>query len=254
MSIETYGVGERLRYAEKYSRALGISRHILLLPVPTSRDKVFVSGTDIPLEQTLLGVGKESIVVGYALPAAYKEEALLRGAHLLDLAEEESFLLENAKITALDTIGYVLVTEKRALCDLFVGIVGYGRIGSILARELLFLGARVRVYSKRLGVCLELSEAGVDAVAMMPAEKGGCDFSEIDLLINTAPTDMTGYFPFGKREDLRILELASGKNFEGIDGVEPLPSLPEKMHPDSAGRIYFSALSDFIRKIERHEK
>ncbi len=249
MSIETYGMGERLAVAERYARPLSIARHIVLLPVPSSRDKRHVTGTDIELSETLLNVGAGSVVAGYLLPPEYKKEVEQRGAYLLDLAEKEDFLAENAVITAEGALGYILTTEKRAPADIKFGVVGYGRIGSHLAELLLFLGASVRVYSTRAGLCLELIESGVDAQVV---KKGGgvCDFSDIDILINTAPTDMKRHFSCGIPPHMRILELASGNNFEGVLGVENLPALPERMYPESAGRTYFSALFDFIKRIE----
>ena len=252
MSIETYGRGERLATAKRYSCSLSQNRHIVLLPVPTSRDKKYVTGTEILLEDTLANVGDGSIVAGYLLPAAFKERIAELGGLSLDLAENEEFLKSNAIITAEGTLGYILTTEKRALRDLRIGVVGYGRIGSSLVEMLLFLGARVRVYSSRVGLCLELSESGVDAAVI---KKGGgvCDFSDIDILINTAPTDMKHHFSSGIEHCMRVLELASGDNFNGVSGVEYLPALPEKMYPESAGRIYFSALYDFIKTTEANK-
>ncbi len=250
MSIETYGTGERLRVAAGYSRALSAGRHIVLLPVPTSRDKKHVTNTDILLEETLVNIGQGSVVAGYLLPSDYREKIEARGAFSLDLAKDEAFLTENAVITAQGALGYILTTEKRAPSDIKFGVVGYGRIGSRLVSSLLFLGADVRVYSTRVSLCLELSECGVDAVVMTTKGEGVCDFSDIDILINTAPTDMGHRFPCGIPSHMRVLELASGDNFRGLSGVEHLPSLPERMYPESAGRVYFSTLSDFIKGIE----
>ena len=249
MSIETYGMGKRLEIAARYARPLSVSRHIVLLPVPTSRDKAHVTGTEIALSETLVNVGEGSVVAGYFLPPYYKKEVEKRGAYLLDLAEDEDFLAKNAKITAEGALGYILTSDERALSDIKFGVVGYGRIGSRLTETLLFLGASVRVYSTRVALCLELVESGVDA-AVMKKDGGVCDFSDIDILINTAPTDMKQHFSFGIPNGMRVLELASGNNFEGVSGVENLPSLPERMYPESAGRTYFSALCDFTKRVE----
>ena len=249
MSIETYGMGERLEIAERYARPLSVFRHIVLLPVPTSRDAEHVTGTEILLSETLANVCEGSVVAGYLLPACYKKEVGKRGAHLLDLAIDEGFLARNAQLTAEGTLGYILTSDKRSITDIKFGVVGYGRIGSRLSEMLLFLGASVRVYSTRVSLCLELVESGVDA-AVMQKDGGVCDFSDIDILINTAPCDMRGHFLSGIRDGMRVLELASGNNFDGLTGVEKLPALPERMYPESAGRTYFSALFDFIKGLE----
>jgi hypothetical protein len=39
---------------------------------------------------------------------------------------------------------------------------------------------------------------------------------------------------------VRVIELASGENFRGIEGVERLPSIPDRFYGKSAGKTYFS--------------
>jgi len=244
MSIETYGTGERLKTAARLASSLGVKSHITLLPVPTTRDKKYVANTDILLEDTLQNAEEGSILVGYGLPDGYKSRAESLGARVLDLSLDEQYLCENAYLTALGTLGYILTTDRRAISDMTFGIVGYGRIGSRLVRMLLFLSARVRIYTSKLLSRLDLGECGIDSVS---AYEGAGDFSGIDVLINTAPKDMRGYFPDGKiPHGMRVIELASGDNFVGIEGVEKLPSLPEKMYPESAGGTYFAAVKRFL--------
>ena len=219
---------------------------MILLPVPTTRDNKRVSGTDIPLEDTLIGADGKSIVAGYALPGWYKAAAVERGALVLDLSGNEKFLSDNAEITANGALGYLLVTENRAPADIKVGVVGYGRIGSRLVRALLFLGSNVKVYTSKMSTCMELCECGVDCVTVAN-EQGACDFSGLDVLINTAPKDMSCCFPGGKLPlGLRVIELASGNNFVGVAGVEKLPGIPEKNYPLSAGRVYFEAVKGLL--------
>ena len=56
MNIETYGRGERLRLAASLLASLPV-KHLTLLPVPSTKDGKFVLNTDIPLSDTLVGVG-----------------------------------------------------------------------------------------------------------------------------------------------------------------------------------------------------
>lgn len=247
MNIETYGTGERLKAAARLSRNIQ-SKHLVLLPVPTSRDKVHVSGTDILLSDTLVNVGVGSTVVGYGLPLDYRSMAESLGGVVLDLSLDEEFLKENSRITAVGALGYLLTTSKSSPDALRIGVVGYGRIGSWLVRYLLFLGAKVRVYTSKMLTSLDLGECGVDSVCVCDSGGGVYDFSGLDILINTAPKDMRDSFPLGKYSDMRILELASGNNFDGVSGVERLPSLPEKMYPESAGAEYASAIERFLQK------
>ncbi|MBO7304935.1 MAG: hypothetical protein J6V09_06905, partial [Clostridia bacterium] len=127
--------------------------------------------------------------------------------------------------------------------ELRFGVVGYGRIGAELVKMLLFFGARVRVYSSKLSTRMELCALGIDSADTKELKVGALSLSDIDILINTAPTDFSGAFtggvlPAGKR----VIELASGNNFSGISGVERLPALPERAYPDSAARAYAAAV------------
>ena len=248
MNIETYGTGERLMGAAQICAELPIS-HLVLLPVPTTKDNLCIAKTDIPLSDTLCNVGRGSVLVGYGLPDEYRTGAERLGASVLDLLYDEKYQDENAQLTALGALGYILTTEKRAPSDIRFGVVGYGRIGSRIARMLLFLGADVKIFTSKPCVSLGLGECGVDSVCVLDWNNTCHDFAGIQILINTAPKDMKNSFSGGKIPDgMRVIELASGNNFDGVAGVEALPSLPERMYPKSAAASYASAVRRLIFK------
>lgn len=247
MSIETYGVGERLKVAARLSQPLSVANHLVLLPVPTTKDGKHVFGTDILLSDTLCNADKNSVIVGYDFPDWFISMISECGSSFLDLSSDEEYLCDNAYITAVGALGYILTSVNKSPDDVHFGIVGYGRIGSRLVRMLLFLGARVRVYTSKVLNCIQLGECGIDCVMVSDDDGGIYDFSGIDILINTAPKDMTEAVRCGRlSKEIRIIELASGDNFKGIDAVEKLPGIPEKMFCESAGRTYFSAIDRFL--------
>ena len=94
MNIEIYGAGERMRCLSSLVRS-AYGGHLLLLPIPSTRDGVSVSGTDIPLSDTVSGVREGSLVFGYALPFWYKERVRELSGKVYDLSEDGDFLLEN---------------------------------------------------------------------------------------------------------------------------------------------------------------
>lgn len=233
MIIHTYEKGERGRACEEYIKSSTLGAYeVFILPIPTTRDGILIKDSDTPLEYITERAKAGVYVICYGLPRAVKEKMTLRGARVYDAGEDEEFLSGNAELTALATLGILLNTENRSPRELSFGIVGYGRIGKRLARLLLFLGARVRVYTSRDNTRLELCEYGV--ASSMSARDA--DISDIDILINTAPAVI-----FDTDSDelsrLRVIDLASGNNFPSLKTVESYPSIPAKMFPRTAGTL-----------------
>ena len=258
MKIEKYGVSERCNEAMKRLLLLeaegrlpeSLSR-VILLPVPTAKDSVHITGTDRLLSEATIDVGEGCLVAGYGIPRDERERMQGRGAVVFDAMECESFLAQNSYISAVGAMGYILTEMKKAPSDLFFGIVGYGRIGSALLRMLLFFGARVRVYTRKSLTRAELGECGVESASCEFMREAGA-LSELDVLINTAPTSLVALFPDEKiTEGLRVIELASGDNFGNIEGVVRLPGIPDRMYPRTAGAVYFTAIEKFINEVFR---
>lgn len=239
MEIKTLGGGERLMLLARMLAEVQDTepryKSLLVLPIPTSKDKKYITGTDFSFADTAELCDSSTLAVGYNFPPELKALILERGAGLADAALDERFLSDNAVLTANATLGIILTGFPRSVGELSVGIIGHGRIGSALVGQLLFLGARVTVYTTRESVRLELCEAGVGAQLL----SDDCDFSGLDLLINTAPARVMSEEKLsGLARELRIMELASGENFYGSERVERLPSLPERFYPETSAKVY----------------
>ena len=230
--------GALLRNAEK----IGLGR-ALVLPIPTTRDKIHLKGSEILLEDIVKDADGDTLAIGYGMPEGFASALTARGASVYDAELDESFLERNAELTALATLGILLTSEKRALRDLSFGIVGFGRIGRLLARMLLFHGAAVKIYTSKSRTLLELGGVGLSC------ETSGkdADLSSVDILINTAPAVI---FTDGVPSGIRVIDLASGDNFPGT-GVEKYPSVPAKMFPVSAGEALALGAVSFISERGR---
>lgn len=243
MEIRTIGNGRRLSVCAELLSGFGNSRYprIILLPIPTTFRDGYIGGTGVSLEELLSLSDSGTLAVGYNIPLSLGRELSARGATLFDLGRDEKFLLGNAELTALGALGYILTECDSAPEELYIGLVGYGRIGRALLRLLLFLGARVRVYTTRESVRLGLCEMGVES-RLVSEEK---DLSELSLLINTAPSEQLSVEDLSPLpEDYRIIELASGENFGGDRRVIRLPAIPERRYPISAGRLMYKRICE----------
>lgn len=237
MEIRTFGGGRRLAECERLlSERQKHSGRLILLPIPTSRDKKYITGTTVSLSEVCSVIDGESLIAGYSVPEDITRRAEMLGARLYDAALDEDFLIKNAELTARGAIGYILTNGKKDLSDSSVGVVGYGRIGERLTRWLLAFGSSVTVYTSRREVAIELCEMGVSAQIL----DDGWEFSSLDLLVNTSPVRQLdeALLP----ESVGIIDLASGKVFSESVRAVKLSSIPDALFPLSAGRLYAEAI------------
>ena len=239
MKIIRLGGGERLKICARaiedwrYGKNLSCES-LIILPIPTTRDGATICGCGSSLCDLFSLAGPGVMIAGYGIPQAVKDRLLLLGANVYDAAEDEDFLMENARITAHGALGRIMTETDRDVGELSVGVIGYGRIGSNLSELLLFLGARVRIFSGSEDKIISLAMEGADACGV---DSG--NFSDLDILVNTAPKRILSE----KKEaellssGVRIVDLASGKNFSS-DEVSVMASIPDKMYPISSGRMY----------------
>ena len=244
MEIRTFGTGRRI---EECRRVICdredelLFRRLFLLPIPTSRDKKTITGTDVPLSELVEKACFGDAVAGYGIPENIKEKLLFKGAEVYDGGEDEDFLFRNAEVTARGALGYILTENERDLTELSVGIIGYGRIGSCLLRYLLFLGASVTVYTTREAVAFELCESGVKASVSFDA------LLSQDILVNTDPRrQLSERCALDFMERARIIDLASGRVFPESKNLVKLSSIPEKMYPITAGRLYAEHIIEYL--------
>lgn len=239
MKIIKLGGGRRLsvcaRAIEEWTKGARLTRErLLLLPIPTTRDGKTVYGTECPIEELLLLADSTLMVAGYGIPVDAVHRLEHSGAMVYDASLDEDFLVENAKITAHGALGRILTETDRDISELTIGVIGYGRIGSALAELLMFLGSDVRIFTGSEEKIIALVSAGANVNAIDDS-----DFSDLDILINTAPCRIL--LPDKEvellRSGVRIVELASGKNFSSEE-VDVMASIPDKMYPVSSGRLY----------------
>ncbi len=243
MNVHTLGLDARLRFCAELlmeSPPADIA-DIFILPIPSSRDGVTVNGSARTIESVILGCGAGDVVVGYGVPQAARALASENGVMIVDVSFDDGFLEENAYLTAVGTVGRILSEERCAPCGLSIGIIGYGRIGQHLTRILMFLGARVKIFTTKSELRRDLQMLGVSCV---PSSRicGGEELSELSILINTAPAALIPPQAAGELAHTRVIDLASGKNLPDSIPHESFPSVPALMYPKSAGAALYNSI------------
>ena len=238
MTVFSYGTDARLEYCREILEEKiypGVSR-IILLPVPTTRDGVHIFGTDTALSELYGSVLPGDFVVGYGLPKEAREAASAGGGTVFDLSLDEDYIMENAHLTAIGTAARLLENGTAAPSDMSVGIMGYGRIGEKLTHILMFLGARVKVFTSKGELRRRLCTLGVSVADYTSEDDMICAFADLNILINTAPARLISGECAKRLSGKRIIELASGDNLPSGLSVERMSSVPALMFPMSAGK------------------
>ena len=242
MEIRLMGGGGRMRECGKILGGILEQNkgRLLILPIPTSRDNIFINSTEITVKATADLIDGQTVVIGYSIPQDIVQRAAEVAAEVFDASLDEEFLLDNAKISANGALGYILTHSPKDIGDMRIGIVGYGRIGREMTRLCLLLGAYVRLYTAREEVALELGEMGIDT--RLIADKN--DLSDLDILVNTTPKRQINEEDIPSWID--VIDLASGKIFEPSPRLIKLSSIPDAFYPESAGRLYANAILRFL--------
>lgn len=220
----------------------------VILPIPVTGTGGTVRGADALTPKTLLSQLREgSLLLGGNLSASLIASTRELGVRTVDYLNRESFVLQNAYLTAQAALGILLRELPVCLYRTRIAVLGFGRIGKFLARMLHALGAEVTVFARRGSDLAMASLIGVETktVAALESEEV-LGFARA--IVNTAPARLltTEHLAHLDRDAL-LLELASGS-----DNLPPPPEgmplrilcaqgLPGKCFPKSAGEIVAEA-------------
>lgn len=159
----------------------------------------------------------------------------------------EALLDSNAEISAEAAVAHAMQTTPKALTDMTVLVIGYGRFGRELAWRLAALKAKVWVAARRKEPRLLAASEGMHPVAMEDMEAA---LKRADLVLNTVPAQvLTEEHLRRLRPGVPLMELASAPY--GFDRdlalalghpSEVLPALPARYAPVSAAKALRQAV------------
>lgn len=183
----------------------------LLLPVPSFDDKGNIRGSgalpELPPEITVLGGN---------LQIYHRKK--------VDFLQDAYYLEENAAITAHCALKYAAIRP-----DMRVLVIGWGRIGKVLAVLLQKLGTQVTVAVRKPESFAAVESTGCRAVYMQDLKP-----REFELIYNTAPASVL--FSGECKEDAVLIDLSSWEGIFG-KGVIRARGLPGKDAPESSGAL-----------------
>ena len=230
-----------------------LERDILILPLPVCRS----GRLNLPLTETELRAGQlwprlryDQLLLGGMTGELGPQLMTDFGLTLLDYYAREEVQVASAVPTAEGALQLAMESTDRTLLGSRCLVIGYGRIGKLLADRLLALGAEVTVSARKYG-----DLAWIDAWGCHSLRTGALagELNRFDLIFNTAPAPiLDGARLRETREDCVIIELASAPGGVDLEKAQQLgrqviqaPGLPGKAAPRSAA----AAVRDSIYHI-----
>ncbi len=231
------------------------SSDYIIFPVPVSRDEAHInapfSAMPILIDESLASMLKNKVVFG-GIISPLMERVKHSEVCLNDYYNREDIMVLNAVPTAEGAVKLVLEESICTISGSNFLVVGYGRIGKVLAKLLKNMGARVTVSSRNFK---EIAWAKIENFEIVNLSTINCSL-KFDMVFNTVPA------PIFNCENLSlfdpkplIIELASPPGGISKDlakkfdiKVIPAPGLPGKYFPQTAGEIIAKTIYKIIQE------
>jgi len=236
-----------------------LAADVIILPLPVSRDGSHLN-TSFASEQPLLSeiwrqIGAGRTVLAGNVSKSIRQAAAEYGLQLTDYYEREELQIRNAVTTAEGALQCAMAQQQRCLCCRKCLVIGFGRIGKVLAHRLRGLQAEVTVSARK-----QEDLAWIEAMGYGEAETEEAvrKLDEFEIIFNTVPALLLGEQELSRvSKDTVLIDLASepgGTDFAAAErlGVSAVwaRGLPGKTAPQSAaediGRTIFHILEERV--------
>ena len=228
---------------------------ILVFPLPMTRKGLYVNASfDVLMSDILMEIQPGATVLGGMIPLEICEQLAKKNVVWFDYYGE-ALQIQNALPTAEAAIGIALLEYPRILSGARALVIGYGKIGKILAGKLQLLGVRVTVGARKSTDLALAKSLGQDTISISSGISPDA-VEGVDIIFNTAPV-----FLFDERmvrhmeRKTLYIELASrpyGIDFEIAKafGVRALlaEGLPGKYAPITAGELLAENVVQILKK------
>jgi dipicolinate synthase subunit A len=224
------------------------SSDIIILPVPTTRDNVNVyaplTQRTIPLSFLKANINNSQII----LCCNYSFET----KRCIDYNSLDSYALLNAVPTAEGAISMAIENTPFTLWKSRVLVIGYGRVGKVLADRLKALGCKVVVSARKPADFAMLKALGFETVNTNNLNNSPLYY---DIIFNTVDAKVIDDQSFETTTCRLIIDLSTKGGFslpaakeKGITAIKA-PGLPGITAPETAGRILAETITEIINSF-----
>ena len=254
-SVHTYALERGIESALVSDNLEGLAgADCVVLPLPAldgDRINAPLSARQPLLNEVLDAMRPGQLLCAGRIPPFLEEAARVRGVRLVDYFAREELAVANAVPTSEGAIQIAMEELPITLHGAKALVIGYGRLGKVLSRQLRGLGATVSVAARS---CTDLAWAQVWSYGVERSDQLSGWLCAYDLVINTVPAPVLGP---EELSDLKpgclVIDLASkpgGVDFSaaaelGVKAIWAL-SLPGKTAPVTAGLAVKSTIYNIL--------
>lgn len=222
---------------------------ILLLPVPTTKDGVNVfaplTGRVIPLEWVENSITHSQTV----LCCNYS----FKNGKCTDYNRLDGYAILNAVPTAEGAIKWAIEKTPFTLWNAKVLVIGYGRVGKVLADRLKALGSKVTVSARKSPDFALITAFNMETVHTVKLNEGILDY---DIVFNTVDVPVLDNETLKNSPCDFFLDLSSlgGFDLEYARSIgkraDTAPALPGRTAPETAGRVLAQTVTEITTSQE----
>lgn len=226
----------------------------VLLPLPVCAQRGLLntplSAGEYAIEEIFAAIEPRSLVAAGKVDERTRAAAERHGLNLVDYFNREELAIYNAAATAEGAIALLMQNTSITLWRSRALVVGFGRIGKLLAHKLSALGAYVTVSSRSFEDMAWCEVLGYDIIDTRALNGLG----SFDIVVNTVPAPVLGERELAQLcPDALCMDLASkpgGMDFAAASrlGVRALwaLSLPGEASPRSAAGMILDTIGNII--------
>lgn len=228
---------------------------IVLGPIPFSKEEGYLhmpfKKEKMEIDKFFKAISGKKLYVG-SISEKWNQEASKYQIEVVDLMEQEELAIFNTIATAEGAIQLAMENTECVIQDCKVLILGFGRVGKMVANKFSKMGAVVYVAARK-----KEQLAWIQAEGYVPIlfEERGNRISEMDIICNTIPTIVLYENHLKKiRKESILIELASAPGGIEKDIEKKLKinyilaqGLPGKVAPKTTAEFIKQTLYDQIK-------